>query len=1446
MKLYPLTKPQNSIWSMEQYFGGSIANISGSVIFKEPVDVIMLKDAIAQTVKQHDSIRIRIKIQDGSPMQYIKPYMSYEPHFVNFDTKDEFDSWIYIFARTPFYIDGDLYKFVIFTIGQMVGYVLQLHHITADAWTFSLLVDTVTKNLKGEIDSSVNSYMDYLVDEQKYEVSARREKDKAYFFSCFERCNEPVYLNNRQARNADSDHTSLAINSVDTKRILEFCAKHNLSPYALFMSTLALYIYRIKGGQNLYIGTAILNRFGKKEKATAGMFVNTVPILLHINETQSIIKNAQDNAENIMGVFRHQKYQYRDLLMDIRKQYDFTGRLYDVVLNYQNAVLPEGVTAQWHFSGSQGESLNIHINDRQREGAFHLDYTYQTELFTQHDIEQLHEHWLNLIFDMIENPSKKPHELKLLSNIEYQKVVFDFNETTIEYPKDKCIYQLFENMTAENPHNVAIIFENIKYSYHQINSMANSLAHILREKGVGRNDVVAIIAKRSYKIVIAMLAILKAGGAYMPIDPDFSEERIAFMLDEAKCKVLLVFEATLAGANENVESEISNSMDRIARIDRTNSIKSKNIEIIDMADEKIFSGSNSNLENINTSQDLCYVIFTSGSTGTPKGVMVAHFNFVNFCDNNANNQVQSIIVSDCKSFFCLGEFIFDMASAEVFLALLNNRTIVLPNENQLGDPEKLATLMEEHYVEFILTTPTRVLAYLNNDSYARAMRHIKVLSLGGESLTQDTISTFKMHTNAKILNGYGPAETTQGCSWSWIDSDTSIGRPIANTQIYILDKWQNPLPVGATGELYVSGDGVGIGYLNRSNLTAEKFVINPFTEDKRMYKTGDLAHWNADGYLEFVGRIDHQVKIRGMRIELGEIETALSRFEGINNASVAVKEDGKGQQFICAYYIGNDIDIKSLKQFLAKTLPQYMVPHFFISMEMFPVTLSGKTDLNAFPTPDFANIQTGVEYVAPATDGEKTIALLMEKVLNIQKIGANDNFFDLGGDSLKAIELVSKAHYEDMHFNLQDVFENSTPNLLAKYIANGVRPAINYNAEEFAEIHKFIGNKDNKAINKVNGNNKQSLGNVLITGATGWLGVHILDAFLSNETGKAYCLVRGTNLTDGSNKLKATLTHYFGNQYINNDTYNDTFDGRIIPICGDIVNMPLINDEISTVFHSAAIVKHYGTYQQSYDVNVLGTENIIAFAKEKKAKLIHISTASVSGNSQTLDFPQTIFDETSLFIGQNLENVYIRSKFEAEISILKAKLEGLEAAIVRVGNLTNRYSDLVFQKNYQENATLTRLKAFVALEMFPQEMALFPIEFSPVDDTAKSIIKLTQYFDNTHSIFHAYHHNPCKFEDFVKAIQSTGIKMKAVETKKFVQAIYEAGTVPETAHIHKAFIHDISADGKLGFHSNIKLNNDFTTNHLARIGFAWNQIDDIYLEKYVQYFKNINYWEEKK
>jgi len=675
-------------------------------------------------------------------------------------------------------------------------------------------------------------------------------------------------------------------------------------------------------------------------------------------------------------------------------------------------------------------------------------------------------------------------------------------------------------------------------------------------------------------------------------------------------------------------------------------------------------------------------------------------------------------------------------------------------------------------------------------------------------------------------------------------ADIHIGKPITNTQIYIVDKYMKLTPIGVTGELCIAGDGVGAGYLNRPELTAEKFIDNPFGAGK-LYKTGDLAYWREDGNIAYVGRNDFQVKIRGLRIELGEIENAICGIAGITQSVVVVRKNDEGRQLICAFYTGAEVDAKEIRNHIGKKLPKYMVPHIFTHLAEMPLTSSGKINRKALPEITLEQATNDTEYVAPETPMQKKLCSLIEEILGSTPVGIMDDFFDLGGDSLKAIEYVSKAHNEGIYFPLQNVFDYPTVKALCDCIENGDKQKLSFADIDFSRLNPILKKNtvDNMRIPETT-----EVRNILLAGATGYLGIHILADYLEHDSGVAYCLVRGRTQEDAQNRMAELLTFYFGDKYLDSE--------RIRVICADLQKEWLglqqeqyegLLSKIDMVVNAAASVKHYGSYQYFYDVNVETTKRLIDFCKRADARLIHVSTLSVSGNSFADEFTGYISDteihfyESSLYIGQPLDNVYARSKFEAEKAVLDAMNEGLQANIMRMGNLTNRLSDGRFQRNHESNAFLQRIRAVLELGVAPDYLLDLYAEFTPIDEATSAVMTIARHFSTEQTVFHINSIKVVYMDKLVECFNELGYDLQVVSGQKFTDTLCATAKKNGMEYVFETFINDMDENDQLNYDSNIRIENDFTVEYLKKLGFEWTDIGLDYLKKYVGYFRKINF-----
>lgn len=1424
-RMYRLTTPQQNIWNLQRFYNDtSIGNLCGACFFDEKLDYDTLSQAINAEIKAQTALRLRFFKENGNPVQRVTDYKPIEIPFREFESMNEFDEFANTLAKEPIgLIDKQMFRVLMIEVDGKSGIIFVASHLICDAWTFSLLIreiDSCYRRIKSGVagNDTEHSYLEFAESEQKYLSSVKYVKDRTFWEEKYSEKPDASAIRyaSMPVQSPSACRYSLSVSKKLTQQINGFCEALGVTQAVLFETAMFAYLSQMNAAsRKITVGIPVLNRTGIEEKNTAGMFISTTPLTVAVSPEDTAALLYDRINECHMALFRHQRYPYNHILKYVRDNHEINGNLYDVMISYQNAKTETDVKTKWYCNGFSEIPFALHIDNRDSYESYTITVDYQTNIFTLPDeIDLIIKRLLFVIEQIIEEPDIKISDINYVPDAERHRIIYDFNSTDVDFQRDKCVHELFCEQVKQTGNEIALVFRGEKYSYKKIDEMSNSLAHYLRNVfSIKPTDAVPIVAQRSQYVIIAMLAVMKAGGAYMLVDPTYPLDRIEYMIDLAKPKIALTF-----GYNKTLP------------------IKSVSLDGFD------YTYNCRSIDNINNSEDLCYIVFTSGSTGKPKGVSICHRNVVNYCDNNKFNLCGKIITDKCRSIVSVTNTIFDIFITESILPLLNGKTIFFADDNEVILQRELSKLITDNHIDFLQTTPTKMRSYILDKDNVSYLKQLKVIGLGGEVLPPELYNVLRKYTNAEIINLYGPAETTVWSTTSKVsNSGITIGNPIANTQIYILDQNKQLSPVGVAGEICISGDGVGKGYLNRLDLTAERFFPDPFVEGRTMYCTGDLALWHYNGEIEYLGRIDTQVKIRGLRIELSEIESVMSSFDGIKLSAATDKRDETGRQYLVGYYTSDiAIDEFALRKLLLSKLPKYMVPNYFVKLDEMPMTASGKTDRKKLPVPDFANSTDN--YVLPETENEKILCKLLEETLSIAKVGVNDDFFELGGDSLMAIEFITKAHNKGIELPLQSVFDHPTARELSNYLLNGKETQHKYVAEDFVKYSEILHrNVIDDSFVPV----KHTIGNVLLTGATGFLGSHIIDALIKNNTRKIYCIVRRNSSGKPYIRIKNILSYYFG------EKYNEEIGKRIIPIEGDITDEKLsdsIPKNIDTVIHTAATVKHYGTYDYFYSKNVKGTRNIINLAKNAGAKLIHISTLSVSGNSLADDFSvyrsseKKYFYETSLFIDQPLDNVYIRSKFEAEMAVLDAVLDGVDAKIIRVGNLTNRESDLKFQPNYISNAFLTRFKAIMELGKFPVYLMPLYAEFSPIDKTAEGVVKIAQYAQKQ-SVFHLYNNKPIFFNDLLKVLHGLGIKMSVVDAKTFCETMQEIAKEPNMKYIFEAFQNDMDEDGKLIYDSNISLVNDFTVDFLKRVGFEWKQTDAEYISKYIEYFRKLGYLE---
>lgn len=1027
-KMGNLTNAQKSIWVTEQYYrGSSINNICGSAVIQEKVDFDKLEESIKLVCKKHDNFWLEFKLVDGEVKQVLSERKKIQIDAINIAGQNDLENEINKISRTTFKLENSkLFKFYIFKFKDGKGaFVLNIHHLISDAWTLALICNEIIKTYSAlkqnkEIqEKAIYSYIDYIKSEKEYQKSEKFEKDKKYWEERFQNIPEVATIpgsikEKNDTNNPDGERKQYQIEKKDIAKIKEYCKENRISLYNFFMAVYAIYIGEIAGLDEFVIGTPILNRTNFKEKQAAGMFINMAPFKINMDEKIGFQEFVKNIATDSMDMLKHQKYSYQALIENLRKRDKNIPNLYNILLSYQitNAQQTEGdvkYKTEWTFNGCCAEDMDIQIYDLNDTGSLNVAYDYKTSKYAEKDIEAIHKRILNIINQVIGTKNILLKDIDIVTVEEKEKLLVEFNNTDLEYDENIPFIKYFEEQAEKTPDEIAIVFENKKMTYRELNEKANSLAYLLRENEVTNNTVVGILLERSFEMLISMLAVLKSGGSYIPIASDYPKDRIEYMLEDSEATIILT------------------SQNRRNLADK---------KLINVKDKKIYEEHKENLENISKPEDLSYLIYTSGSTGTPKGVMLKQKNLSNFY-NSMKNIIEYLKDGKNHKILSITTVSFDIFAFETLMSLTSGLTVYLTSENGQKMTSEIERIIKENSVEIMQTTPSVMKFHLENLNNKDSLKSLKYIMLAGEPLSKSLVDKIKeIVPDVTIYNGYGPSETTifSAVGNATNQEEVTIGTPINNTQIYILNKNKKVLPQGTRGELYISGDGVGKGYMNKEEQTNSNFIPNPFIAGKIMYKVGDLGSFDDKGEITCYGRVDNQVKIRGLRIELQEIEKRIQSVYNIHDC-VVVKKVVKGKDALCAYYVERGHVIKSvLKSVLYSKLPEYMVPQYFVKMDQLPHTPNGKVDRKALPDPVIDEKE--LEIVKPRNAIDKELIKIIEKMLQVDKVGINNTLIELGGDSLTAITLSTKILSKfNVQLNIKDILSNYTIKDMSDYIA---------------------------------------------------------------------------------------------------------------------------------------------------------------------------------------------------------------------------------------------------------------------------------------------------------------------------------------------------------------------------------------------------------------------------
>ncbi|WP_244169902.1 amino acid adenylation domain-containing protein, partial [Paenibacillus helianthi] len=758
------------------------------------------------------------------------------------------------------------------------------------------------------------------------------------------------------------------------------------------------------GQEDIVVGTAAAGRTHADVEQTVGMFINTLALRHYPTKEKPFNQFLEEVKEHVLQANEHQNYPFEQLVEQLVVRRDAARNpLFDTMFLLQNMDIPNvkmgevigipfGIAHQVAKFDMTWEAVE------EQNGEIECNVEYSTSLYKKETLERMSGHFVQILRKVVEQEQIRLCDIEMVTAGEKEQLAYEFNQTQTDYPKEKTLHALFEEQVEKTPHHIAVMKDDQALTYAELNAQANQFAHVLRRKGVERNNIVSLLMESSIERMVVMLGILKAGGAYLPIDSAAPLERIQLILEDSGSKHIIV-------EDKDILSDIS----------KEQGIWSwKELHQLYVEEEK------SNLGSLNSSSDLAYVMYTSGSTGVPKGNLTMHYNV-----SRVVKGTNYIEITDKDNILQLSNYAFDGSTFDIYGALLNGAKLVLLDREKMLDPGRLGEVMQREAISILFLT-TALFNVLVDENMA-ALNGVNQILTGGENHSVIHIQKVLQNTNCRIIHVYGPTESTVFATAYEIPNVTDeiknvpIGRPLSNTEVYVMNGVQLQ-PIGVVGELCIAGDGLVQGYLNRPELTAEKFVVNPFKSEEKMYRSGDLARWLPDGTLEYMGRMDHQVKIRGYRIECGEIEAQLLEHEEVNETVVMARESQDGSKYLCAYIVSETaVDVTELRRYLERRLPSYMVPAYFIQVERMPLTSNGKVDRKALPLPEEGWMR-GNEYIAPQGVMEEQLAEIWKEVLGIEQVGRADNFFELGGHSLKATRLIAQVK-KSLQVELAIVFE---------------------------------------------------------------------------------------------------------------------------------------------------------------------------------------------------------------------------------------------------------------------------------------------------------------------------------------------------------------------------------------------------------------------------------------
>ncbi|MBU7314572.1 non-ribosomal peptide synthetase [Paenibacillus oleatilyticus] len=1037
---YLLSSSQKRLFILHQLEGAERAyNMPEVLLLEGKLDRGQLEHAFAGLIARHDALRSSFELIDGVPVQRIHPTGDFRIGYLE-ASETEAKASIDGFVRPFDLSQAPLMRVDLIKIGEDKHLLLfDMHHIISDGMTIGLLLRELSELYAGNTLQPLHlQYKDYCVWQQDFMQTDEYKKEEAYWLDALAGEIPVLELPTDRARPAlqsfNGDHIQVVLDQDLSEQLYQLAGRTGTTMFMVLLGAYAGLLHKLTGKEEFIVGSPITGRPQDELTNIMGMFINTLALRMFPAGNKRFSDFLKEVKHTALSAYEHQQYPFEELIEKLNIRRDISRNpIFDTMfelLNVELALELTDVQARPYKFGYCASKFDLTFSVLEEKGGIKLIVDYCTALFNKETIERWARCYVQLLRQLVHEPDAVLGDIELLSEAEREHILVGFNDTAAAYDTEsRTFHEIFEEQAARTPDQTALVVGEAEWTYAALNAQANRLARALRAKGVRRETIVGIMARRSADTIIGALAVMKAGGAYLPIDPAYPAGRIAYLLRDSQAALLLT--------QRELQGQIAELLTG-SRAEESSEGAGFSGEVLYFEDDGLEAESSAPVELLSGPEDLAYVIYTSGTTGQPKGVMIEHRSFVNVA--MAYRTVYRLDQFPVR-LLQMASFSFDVFSGDMARTFANGGQCVLCPEEVRADIPGLARLLQERGITIFESTPaliTPLFDYVQEQGIP--LPELKVVIVSSDSCSVEEYAKLQTRFGAdiRILNVYGVTEASIDTSYYEEPLDklpgagyVPIGKPMPNMRMYVVNDRMQLQPVGVPGELVIGGAGVARGYYRKPELSAEKFVANPFVPGERLYRTGDLVRWMPDGNLEYLGRIDNQVQLRGYRVELGEVESRLLQIASVREAAAIIRDDGQGERYLCAYVVADeDLATAGMREDLAKTLPHFMIPSYFVRLERMPLTPNGKVDRKALPAPD--REEGDVSYIAPRNELEDKLAAIWQDVLRLGRVGVRDNFFEIGGHSLRATAMISRIHKElNVQLPLREVFLSPTIEKLA-------------------------------------------------------------------------------------------------------------------------------------------------------------------------------------------------------------------------------------------------------------------------------------------------------------------------------------------------------------------------------------------------------------------------------